>query len=524
MYRLSFPFKIKNYLNEIILLVLILVYLTIGVLIVQNYLYTIQTDTISYIHIAQHYIDGRFFYAVNGYWSPLFSWLLIPFLMVCQGKLQVLFSIKLLSLIIGCFTFIGVYLLADKLEFSIKLKALTFTTLIPLTLYFAFSKSTTDLLVLSLLLFYINFLIDNKYLNNLRMGLLTGIFGALAFLSKSYVFFFFIVHFLVVNIDYWMKFKKNRKIITKNFILGLIIFLAISGIWVALISDKYDKLTIGTAGTFNYDIYGPESPGIPVYYEGLMKPYDQYATSVWDDPSYIKVKDWSPFSSFSNFDYQLQVMVYETFEIFKIIEAFSVLSIFIIILALFLIFKSNNDSKNKLTLITLTIFIYLAGYSLIFVEIRYLWFIDILLLFLGILSIKVLSEDYSIKKSLSMILVFLVCWSFVLYPLFSLNDISDNGKEIYNLAENLKKQGIQGNNIAASSIDWRDTVILSYYLDAKYYGLTKTSSGKEISEELKRNDIKYYIWWRKEPIDIPGYEKIKDSIFIYPSIYKLSGV
>ncbi len=124
---------------------------------------------------------------------------------------------------------------------------------------------TPDLLVLTLLLFYMNFLLDNRYLSNLQMGVLSGFFGALAFFSKSFAFFFFIVHFIVVNIDYWLKFKENRKTITRNFILGLMIFLAISGIWVALISDKYDKVTIGTAGTFNYDIYGPGSKGAPVF-------------------------------------------------------------------------------------------------------------------------------------------------------------------------------------------------------------------------------------------------------------------
>lgn len=507
--------------DKLVLLVCILVYFIIGILLIGNYLYLLYTDSISYIHVAEHYISGHFSQAINGYWSPLFSWLLVPFLMVWPGKLGALFSIKILNLIIGCFTFFGLYLLEDKLKFGIKIKIVTFVILIPITLYFAYSHPMPDLLVLTLLLFYMNFLLDNKYLSNLQMGVLSGFFGALAFLSKSFAFFFFIVHFMVVNIDYWLRFKENRNTITKNFILGLMIFLAISGIWMGLISDKYDKLTIGTAGTYNYDIFGPGSQGSPVYYEGLMKPYDEYATSVWDDPSYIKVKDWSPFSSIRNFNYQLALMVYNIFEIFKIIEGFSILSILIIVLALFLIFKSNNKLKNKLTLLTLGLFIYLAGYSLIIVEMRYLWFVDVLLLIMGILCVKILSEDYSIRKSLSMILVFLVCWSFVLFPIFNLYDISGDGKDVYNMAEDLRKQGIEGNNIAASSLDWRSTLILAYYLDAKYYGLTKSSSGNEISEELLNNNIKYYIWWQEDRIEISGF-KIIDTGYNNPLVYQRS--
>ncbi|EKQ52027.1 MAG: hypothetical protein B655_2037 [Methanobacterium sp. Maddingley MBC34] len=170
-------------------------------------------------------------------------------------------------------------------------------------------------------------------------------------------------------------------------------------------------------------------------------------------------------------------------------------------------------------------FIYSAGYCLIFVEARYFWFIDILLLLLGIFSIKVLSEEYSINKNISMILILVVCGSFIFYPVSNLYDVSGNGKDVYNMAENLKPYGAQGSNIAANSADWRDTLILSYYLDTKYYGLTKPeSSGKEISEELHRNNISFYMLWRNESIDITGYEKLEDPGFSYPKVYQLSGI
>ncbi|EKQ51966.1 MAG: hypothetical protein B655_2039, partial [Methanobacterium sp. Maddingley MBC34] len=411
-----------------------------------------------------------------------------------------------------------------KLNFDIKLKAVTLVTLIPLILYFAFSKTTPDLLVLTVLIFYLNFLLDPKYVNSSRMGLLAGFCGGVAFLAKSYVFFFFLVHFIIVNIDYWLKFQKNRKNITKNFVLGLVVFLCISGIWVAVISEKYDKFTIGTAGTYNFAAFGPESSGHPVLSDGLMKPWDKYALSVWDDPSYLKVKSWSPFSSIKNFDYEIKIILYDMLEIFKVIESFSVLSILIIFLAFFLIFKSSSDSsKNKLTLILLTIFIYSAGYCLIFVVDRYLWFVDVLLLLLGVFSVKVFSEEYSINKNVSMLLVFLVSFSFIFYPVFNLYDISGNSEGTYNLAENLKEYGVQGSNIAAGQGYWRDALMLSYYLDTKYYGLTKPlSSEKEISEELHSNNIEYYILWSNESMDIQGYEKLKDLNFDYPKIYRLS--
>jgi hypothetical protein len=510
--------------EKLLLLICVLLYLFIGLFLIQNYLFILNTDGISYIHIAQHYVNGQFYYAINGYWSPLYSWLLIPFLFIWQEKLGILFAVKLLSLLIGCFTFWGVYLLSRKLKFDFIFQVFTLITLIPMVLYFAFIKTTPDLLNLTILIFYLNFILDTNYLHSLRMGLLTGLFGAFAFLSKSYAFFFFLIQFALVNSYYWMKFKKNRKIITKNFILGLTVFLVISGVWIALISDKYDKITIGTSGSYNHAVFGPETQGHPNYFQGLMGPYNKYDSSIWDDPSYTEIEDWSPLSSTENFYYQLEFTASNVLESIKIIESFSVLSILIILLVFFIILKSTNEIyKDRLKLILLTIFIYSAGYCLIFVETRYLWFISVLLLLLGVFSIKILSEEYSINKKVSIILVFIICWSFMLNPLFNLYNISGNGKEIYYLSENLKNYGIEGSNIAASSADWRDTLILSYYLDTKYYGLTNPkSSEKEISDELHNNNIKFFIWWQKDSIDIPGYNRLVDPNLNYPIIYKLN--
>jgi hypothetical protein len=518
-YRFIGKFRIDN----LFLASCIIIYFVIGILLIQNYLYIPDTDGISYIHIAQHYINGQFNYAINGYWSPLYSWFLIPFLLIWQEKLGILFAAKLLGLLIGCFTFFGVYLCSNKLNFEFKYKALILVTLIPIILYFALTKITPDLLVLTILIFYLNFIFDTNYIKNPLMGLLTGSLGALAFLSKTYVFFFFLIHFTIVNQYYWFKFKKNRKVITKNFVLGMVVFLIISGVWIALISTKYDKITIGTSGEYNYAIFGPESSGQPVINQGLMKPHDELSMSIWDDPTYIKIKNWSPFTSIKNFDFQIQVILYDVIKIFYILEYFSILSIFIIIMVVFLIFKSSYwISKNKLNLIMVTMFIYSAGYCLIFVEARYLWFIDVLLLLTGIFSIKVLSEEYSINKTLSTILIFILCGSFVFYPVINLNNVSDSGKDTYNLSEKLKKYDIQDSNMAAGHGNWRDGLLLSYYLDTKYYGLTKPlSSENEISEELHKNNVVYYIWWSNEPIYISGYEELKYLDFDYPKIYRI---
>jgi hypothetical protein len=117
------------------LIIALLLFLFLGLILLPYYQYIINSDGISYISIAREYLNGQFLYAVNGYWGPLFSWLLIPFLIIWHGNVQALYSAKVLSLFIVLFTIIGVYSLSFKLGFDEKLRAAVLLVFIPITLF-----------------------------------------------------------------------------------------------------------------------------------------------------------------------------------------------------------------------------------------------------------------------------------------------------------------------------------------------------------------------------------------------------
>src|SRR5260370_12435591 len=64
------------------------------------FLYNIGPDATAYASIAGNYAAGRWMEAVNSHWSPMFSWLLAPFLI---SGLPVLIALKLLSVASGAF-------------------------------------------------------------------------------------------------------------------------------------------------------------------------------------------------------------------------------------------------------------------------------------------------------------------------------------------------------------------------------------------------------------------------------------
>lgn len=80
----------KNY----VLIFILIIYLILGLFLLNFYQYILNSDGISYISIAQKYMIGDFNNAINGYWGPLFSWLMIPFLYFSLNPLSNLYLAK----------------------------------------------------------------------------------------------------------------------------------------------------------------------------------------------------------------------------------------------------------------------------------------------------------------------------------------------------------------------------------------------------------------------------------------------
>lgn len=481
------------------LLLTLAIYSIIGILLINHYQYIINSDGISYINIAQTYFNGNFADAVNGYWGPLFSWLLTPFLLLGSTPLYMLYSSKILTLIIGFFTIIGIRLLIFRFEMEKSTETIILFLLIPIVLFFSFNLITPDLLVTCILIYYLYFIFSPKYSSKLFNGFLCGFLGALAYLSKSYALPFFLAHYILFNLIYYFKdiTKNEKRKILKNLFLGLIVFFTISGMWMGIISAKYGEITAGTTGTYNQALVSPQLQGQqPMYYQGLLKPPHKNAISIWEDPSYIKMESWSPFESWAYFKYQINLIFQNILNILNIVESFSLLSILIIIGSILFIIKSSaSASKSKIIYLLITIILYSAGYSFILVEPRYLWFICILLILMGgyLLNIS-FRNDYiinSMKKTLLILLVF----SFIITPINSLIIGYNTEENIYQLGETLKTDyNLQGN--IASNAQWELTIYLVYYVGGTYYGQTKdTTNYSELKKELNDNKIDYYITW-----------------------------
>jgi len=491
----------KNLSLHLDLILVLIIYSALAIFSISYHHYRLGADGISYVSIAAKYVNGDWPNAINAYWSPLYSWLITPIIfLIGQNPDYASYVTRIVSLIVGFFTIIGMSKLSSTFNFKKPVKKILLVTLIPMILFYSIFYDTPDALVLCLLVYYFSFIFNENYSNHWFNGAICGLCGGLGFLSKTYIFPFFIIHFVFFNFLYYygnikdFNIKKNG--IKKNCILGFVVFFAISSIWIGTLSLHYDKLTIGTTTEYNHAITGPEYPTHPVYFMGLIKPPNTSATSTWEEPSLVNLDGWSPFESWEYFSYQLRLFSENLFKFIIFLKYYSIFSIIIIIISLFYLVRSGMEIsfKRKLAYIFITIFIYLSGYLLIHVQDRYIWPVFILLMFCGFYMGNYLYQKNPCSKLINVFLAILM-FSFIFIPVSELFLYPNQDDNFYSLSKTLKNNYEINGNIASNDL-WEKSNKISFYLNSQYYGLPKNDIySSELENELKTNNINYYFVW-----------------------------
>jgi len=498
--------EVKSRLNfkiEIIFYLFLLIYLSLGVYLLNYYQYSIGLDGISYINISKLYLFGDFTNAINGYWGPLFSWMLVPFLKIFGSTPDnALYASKVLSLIIGFFTLIGIQLLSYKFEMDEKIRYIILGILTLFILSVALGQNQPDLLLLCFLVYYLNVIFNNNYPNKYG-GLLCGFIGGMAFLTKAYAFPFFLATFIIFSLLRYLKDipQTKKQSILKHLSLGLLIFFIICGVWAVIISEKYGKATLSTSEEYNFGYNSPYTNGHPTLNPGFIQPPFKNATSAWEDPSYLKVSWWNPFQSINNFNYFLTKIGINLSSLVGFINEFSYFAFIILITYILFIKGSSKEliSKQNIFYPLITILILPIGYIITGIEIRYLWLIYVLLLLMGGYILNLLFKTNFLNRAGKVILMVLFIISFIIMPLNGLFTNYDSGKQLYLDANILENHHITGNiasNGNYTSGYYSDTVALSYFLGTSYFGFSKPNiSNNNLNSDFNKYGIDYYFVW-----------------------------
>src|SRR5690606_4259349 len=97
-----------------------------------NIRYVLGIDTISYISIAEHYLNGRWQYAINAYWSPMVSWLMTPFISVGFTGSEAFLAVNVIASVLVLI--LGIILIRKITKSSFWLEVLYLLSLSPFLL------------------------------------------------------------------------------------------------------------------------------------------------------------------------------------------------------------------------------------------------------------------------------------------------------------------------------------------------------------------------------------------------------
>ncbi len=508
--------------DYIILTLLLCVFFLLGLLVLEAYQYQINPDGVAYISIAQKYLRGEFAQAINGYWSPLLSWMLVPGIAL---GVPPLLAAKIAGLFIGLFILIITWYFSFQFS-MLPLVRVTILSLLPLLiLYFISSVITPDLLLTVLLLLYFLIFFGRNYSQQAWKGALCGFLGALAYLTKAYALPFFMIHFTVLHLLRFRQEPESQRGLLRNFVLGMFVFGLLSGTWTLLLSDKYGYFTTGTAGKHNFFSIGPAYDAPDKIIFDLAAPPNDTAININEDPALIQLSSWNPLSSRPHFFYFLHNIFTNLREFFFSLVIFSVFVPFVLVLGAIGLFSRRGwFSASRLEQYTvLTILLYPLGYLLIIVEFRYFWPLGILsLLISGSLFSRILGKpNHFLSRRQKALVMAAFVFSWILLPLVYLWNNRNINRDDYLWAQEMKKFNIHGN--LASNYYWHQMLPIAYYLPAHYYGQVPENLGtSDLSTILLDFDIDYYFFWDQEsaPVEFGAYEKIQQGNIRNLDIYR----
>src|SRR6266852_6366600 len=224
--------------------------------------FAVTPDGTCYLDIASAYLRGDWHNALNSYWSPFLSWLLA----LAMGVLHpgpywessllhfVNFAGFLFALV--CFEFFFRSLLRHSKEFASSVDAepalpdfgwwlLGYGLFLSTTLSLLPATYTTPDIWVSAFTYIVAGLILRIHISGGRWRLfaLLGFTLALAYFSKT---FYFPMSFVFLFAA-WMAAGNFRRTVPQA-LLGLIVFLAVAGPWIAALSMSKGRFTFGDVG------------------------------------------------------------------------------------------------------------------------------------------------------------------------------------------------------------------------------------------------------------------------------------
>jgi hypothetical protein len=336
----------------------------------------INPDGLAYIRIAQYYLNGQTDLMVSGYWGPLLSWLIVPWLLVFDDPLLAAHAAVAVSAVVflfGCFCVLRAVRLPGT--------AIMIGTWITAFLSVAWSGVviTPDLLMAGLFCCGTSRLLSDKWVANTRTALGAGIVLGTAYLAKAValpVSALMIIALAGTNVAVCQSSLRQTVRATTIIVAG---FLIVAGPWIGILSYKYGHPVFSTSGPIAHAIVGP--PDMARYQPDKLHFYkpDPGRITTLEDRTNLPYNTWSPLENVAYAVHQAKVIHRNAHTIVQYLKTFDWLGLGLVSAIFGYLFgapwrKSLQEEPWRLSFIPIAslVLIYLPVY-LQATDVRYFW-------------------------------------------------------------------------------------------------------------------------------------------------------
>ena len=468
-------------------------------------------DGVSYLSLAERWVIGDVATAVNGYWSPLYSWLLAPLLAVGVPPLLAARAVLLLAALLALLALRRLLLAADV---SPRSRGVVLLTAVPLLVLMSGWGLYPDLLAVAVLLEALHQLTAPGFRHGLRAPLLAGLLGGAAFLTKAFALAYFPALLVVVGL---LHLRSRSRPTTVRLLRASLVaggaFAVVAVSWIGVLSATYGELTVSTAGEFNAELIGSDGHGFQQ--PGLYPVPHPEATSAWEVPPELGVvEDADPDPDLGSGSGSPDVLdrLERVGEGLADAVASGARRVTVpALVALFalpvLVRRGRFDDATVVRLGVLAAgALLVGGYALVFVIERYLWF--------GMLALLVLTGVGLDRLRSRPVRSAVVAALLLVTTLGVVNRLAPRWgehRDVHVVAARL--DGLDG-GIALADGDWSHALLLAYLEDTTFHGTTGPLPRPVLVRELQQADVAHLVVLR-EAVRPPGLEPLNQPLRVY---------
>ena len=206
----------------------------------------LHPDCLGYFLIASHYAKGELSLAVSGYWGPLLSWLIAPFIIVLENPLyaaRVVMGLSAVVFLFGCVTVFR--------SFQMHPAAIVLSTWIAAItgVYWSVlerANLSPDLSTSGLICIAIGRTVSPEWIQRRSAQFTAGLWYGAAYLAKPVAFTVAFGLGIGIGALWVLSRLSSAKTVLTSLGITLLGFLLLASPWVATLSLKYDGLVIST--------------------------------------------------------------------------------------------------------------------------------------------------------------------------------------------------------------------------------------------------------------------------------------